>query len=88
MISVSVIDYIGKIKDGVAILLSLNVDDKIYELIFWFNRTSNYTLTVDERLLKDLNLDNIYEYPYIDKLIKIIFDTLPPTKDLFSKFKI
>ena len=60
MLSISVIDYIGKIKDGVAVLLSLNVDDKIYELVFWFNKTSNYTLTVDEKLLNDLSLESIY----------------------------
>lgn len=88
MVSISVIDYIGKIKDGVAILLSLNVDDKIYELIFWFNRTLNYTLTVDEKLLKDLNLESIYDYPHSDKLIKMIFDALPPVNDLFLKFEI
>jgi len=88
MLSVSVIDYIGKIKDGVAILLSLNVDDKIYEIIFWFDKNSNYTLTVDEKLLKDLNLESIYEYPYTDKLIEIIFKNLPPVKDLFKKFNI
>jgi len=88
MVSVSVIDYIGKIKDGVAILLSLNIDDNIYELIFWFNKTLNYTLTVDEKLLKDLHLENIYEYPYIEGLIKMIFEKLPPVKELFSKFQI
>ena len=38
MVSVSVVDYIGKIKDGVAVLLSLNIDDNIFEMIFWFNK--------------------------------------------------
>ena len=88
MLSISVIDYIGKIKDGIAILLSLNVDDKIYELVFWFNRISNYTLTVDEKLLNDLNLESIYEYSYTDQLIKIIFDSIPPVEKLFEKFNI
>lgn len=88
MLSVSVIDYIGKIKEGLAILLSLNVDDKIYEIIFWFDKNSNYTLTVDEKLLKDLNLESIYDYPHTDKLIEIIFKNLPPVKDLFKKFNI
>ena len=88
MLSISVIDYIGKIKDGIAILLSLNVDDKLYELVFWFNKTSNYTLTVDEKLLNDLSLESIYDYPYTDQLIKIIFDSLPPVEKLFDKFNI
>jgi predicted GTPase len=88
MLSVSVIDYIGKIKDGVAVLLSMNVDDKIYELVFWFNKTSNYTLTVDEKLLTDLKLESIYEYPHTDKLVDIIFDSLPPIEKLFEKYYI
>jgi hypothetical protein len=88
MISVSVVDYIGKIKDGIAILLSLNVDDTIYELVFWFNKEMHYTLTVDEKLLKDLNLESIYDYPYTDKLIELIFKSLPPVKELFQKFNI
>jgi hypothetical protein len=88
MLSISVIDYIGKIKDGIAILLSLNVDDKLYELVFWFNKTSNYTLTVDQKLLDDLSLESIYDYQYTDQLIKIIFDSLPPVEKLFEKFNI
>ena len=88
MLSVSVIDYIGKIKDGIAILLSLNIDDEIYELVFWFNRTLNYTLTVDDKLMKTLGLDNIYDYPYIDKLIDLIFKTIPPVEEIFDKYDI
>ena len=88
MLSVSVIDFVGKIKDGVAVLLSLNVDDKIYELIFWFNRNMNYTLTVDEKLLKDLYLESIYDYPHTDKLIELIFKSLPPVEEIFKKYQI
>lgn len=88
MLSVSVVDYYGKIKDGIAILLSLNVDDKIYELIFWFNRNMNYTLTVDEKLMKDLNLENIYDYPYLDQLLDLIFQSLPPKEEIFDRFAI
>ena len=88
MISISVIDYIGKIKDGIAILLSLNVDDNIFEMVFWFNSDFNYTLTVQDDLLKFLNLDDIYTYKYKEELIDIIFKSLPPIEDLFDKFEI
>lgn len=88
MMSISVIDYIGKIKDGIAILLSLNVDDNIFEMIFWFNLDFNYTLTVQDDLLNFLNLDDIYTYKYKEELIDIIFKSLPPIEDLFDKFEI
>ena len=73
MISVSVIDYIGKINDGVAILLSLNIEDKIFEMIFLLNPEMNYTLTVQDGLLHFLKLENIEDYPYIEQLIEMIF---------------
>ncbi len=87
-VSISVIDYIGKIKNGIAILLSLNVDDNIFEMIFWFDSDFNYTLTVQDDLLKFLNLDDIYTYKYKEELIDIIFKSLPPIEDLFDKFEI
>lgn len=88
MASISVIDYIGKIKDGVAIILSINIDDAIYQMIFWFNKHSKYVLTVDENMLKLLNVKTIYEYENLEDLLKKIFQTLPPVKDLFEKFEV
>lgn len=88
MLSVSVIDYYGKIHDGVTILLSLNVDDKIYELIFWFNRNMNYNLTVDEKLMIDLNITDIYDYPYLNQLLDLIFQSIPPKEELFQRYGI
>lgn len=88
MFSISVIDYIGKIKNGVAILLSLNVDDNLYELIFWINRQKNYTLTVENRLLELLNVKDIYDYQYINELITKIFKSIPPINELFNEFDV
>ena len=87
MISLSIVDYIGKIKDGVAILLSLNIDDVIYEMIFWINKENKYVLSVDEKLLKLLNVESIYDYENLDDLLYKIFQLLPKLNDLFSKFE-
>jgi len=38
IISVSVIDYIGKMEDGVALLLSVMIFDQLYEIAYWFNQ--------------------------------------------------
>lgn len=88
MASISVVDYIGKVKDGVAIILSINIDDTIYQMIFWFNKNSNYVLTVDEKMLTLLNVENIYEYENLEDLLKKIFFALPPVKELFEKFEV
>lgn len=65
---ISVIDYIGEIKDGVAVLLSMRIKDKIYELFYWFDRNDNYILSADDNFLKDYNLKDIYEYKNYKKL--------------------
>jgi hypothetical protein len=87
-VSISIVDYIGKVKNGVAVLLSLNIDDKIYQMIFWFNSKSKYVLTTDEKLTELLNITTIYEYEHLEDLLMKIFTVLPPVKDLFEKFEI
>jgi len=86
--SISVIDYIGKVKDGVAIILSINIEDTIYQMIFWVNKHSKYVLTVDEQMLTMLNIKTIYEYENLEDLLKKIFLTLPPIEELFKKFEV
>lgn len=88
MASISIVDYIGKVKDGVAVILSINIDDTIYQMIFWFNKNSKYVLTVDEKMLALLNVQTIYEYENLEDLLKKIFLALPPVKELFEKFDV
>lgn len=88
MVSISVVDYIGKVKEGVAILMSINIDDTIYQFVFWFNKECKYVLSVEERLTKLLEVNTIYEYEHLEELLKKIFLALPPVKELFEKFEI
>jgi len=87
-VSISIVDYVGKIKDGVAILLSINIEDIIYQMVFWFNKYGKYVLTPDDKLLKLLNINSIYEYEHLEDLLKKIFMTIPPVNELFKKFEI
>jgi len=86
MVSISVADYIGKIKDGVAILLSLNIDDTVYQMIFWFNKECKYVMTVEDTLLELLKVKTIYEYDHLNELLEKIFMALPPVQELFVQF--
>lgn len=88
MTSISVIDYLGKVKDGVGVIISINIDEKIYQSVFWFNKECKYVLSVDDDLLKFLEVDSIYEYENLGDLLEKIFIALPPVKDLFEKFEI
>ena len=88
MVSISIVDYIGKVKDGVAIVMTINIDDTVYQMVFWFNSSCKYVLTVEEELLKLLNINTIYEYEHLEELLKKIFMVLPPVKEMFEKFEV
>lgn len=88
MVSISIVDYIGKVKDGVAVVMTINIDDTVYQMVFWFNTKCKFVLSVEEDLLKVLNIKTIYEYEHLEDLLKKIFITLPPVRDIFKKFEI
>lgn len=84
---ISIIDYIGEINDGVAVLLSMKVKDKIYELSFWFDRNENYLISADENFLNDYNIKSIYEYPNYQKLAYYIYTFILDNKEeIFKEF--
>jgi hypothetical protein len=84
---ISIIDYIGEINDGVAVILSLKVKDRIYQLVYWFNKEDNYIMSVDENFLKDYNVKSIYEYPEYKKLAYYIHTfVLDNKEEIFKEF--
>ena len=84
---ISVIDYIGEINNGVAVLLSMNVQEKIYEIAYWFDRNNNYIISVDEVFLKDYNIKSIYEYKNYKKLAYYIHTfVLDNKEEIFKEF--
>jgi len=78
---ISVIDYIGKINNGVAVLLSMKVVDKIYELVYWFDVENEYLLSCDDNFLTDYNIKDIYEYKNYKKLAYYIHNYVLDNKD-------
>jgi hypothetical protein len=87
-ISFSVIDYIGKIEDGVAVLLSMKVDDLLYELAYWFNKEGGYTLTADKYFLNDFNLVELKDFKGFEQLKYLIDKSLPTKEEIFKEFAI
>jgi len=88
MISVSVVDYIGKIDEGVAVILSLLIDDITYEIIYWFTPTNDFRITIEQKFYDHYpTVKDIYEYEYlIDLLYHIDTEILPPREDIFKEF--
>jgi len=84
---ISIIDYIGEINGGVAVLLSIKVRDKIYQLLYWFTRDDNYIMSIDENFLRDYNIKNIYEYENYKKLAFYIHTfVLNNNEEIFKEF--
>jgi len=84
---ISVIDYIGKINNGVAVLLSMKVIDKIYEFVYWFDPEDEYLLSCDDNFLNDYNIKIIYEYKNYKKLAYYIHNfVLDNKEDIINEF--
>lgn len=84
---ISVVDYIGEINNGVAVLLSMKVVDKIYQLAYWFDRDDNYILSCDNVFLEDFKINDIYEYKEYKKLAYYIHNfVLDNKEEIFKEF--
>lgn len=86
--NISVIDYIGVVNDGISVLLSWNIDDKFYELIFWFNKKNEYSIYVTDDLLKRLGVDDIYKWDQLKNFIIYVNAVLPPKEKIYKEFNI
>ena len=85
-ITVSIIDYLGKIENGVGLLLSLVSDEDTYELGYWYNREGHIRLVPDNKLLKKLNIDDIYKFEYINEFIYFIHNSLKNPDKILDEF--
>jgi len=88
MISVSLVDYLGQIDDGVGVILSLVIQEKVYEIMYWFNPSNDFTIVIDNQFYIDFpKVKDIYEY---DRLIDLLFhidtEVLPERSEIFKEF--
>ncbi len=85
-ISVSIIDYLGKIDNGVGLLLSLVASSTSYELAYWYNEDGLFRLVPEPKLLKKLEVNDIYQYKYINELIYFIHYNIPDPIKILNEF--
>lgn len=84
---ISVIDYLGEIGGGVAVLLSMKIMDKIYQIAYWFDKDDNYMISADGNFLQDFKINDIYEYPNYKKLAYYIHNfVLDNKEEIFKEF--
>jgi len=88
MVTVSLLDFIGKIDDGVAVILSMIIKEKSYEIMYWFNKNNNFRIVIDDKFYTDFpKIKNIYDYPNLsDLIIHIDQKVLPTREDIWAEF--
>lgn len=88
MISISLVDFIGKINDGVGVILSLEINEVFYEMMYWFNPENKHTLVVEKKFYEDFpNIKDIMLFEPTLKLLEYInLKVLPPREEIFKKY--
>ncbi|MFA5585505.1 MAG: hypothetical protein WDA02_03050 [Saccharofermentanales bacterium] len=84
--TLSIIDYIGKMENGVSLLLNLVYDNISYEIGYWFDKDGNIKIVPENKLLDNLGVSNIYEYDKINELIYFIHNNIPNKIEILNKF--
>lgn len=85
-ISISIIDYLGQIENGVGLLLSMVMGNSSYEIGYWFNTEGQFRIVVEPKLLEKLEIEDIYQYEYINEFIYFIHNSLPSTDKILEEF--
>lgn len=89
MASISIVDYIGKLEGGIGVILSVNVNEHIFQMIYWFNKEGDRRLVADEDFLSLNNIKNMEEYQDLKNLIMYIdYKVLPPREEIYKEFDI
>jgi len=87
--NISIVDYIGNINGGIAILLSWIIDDEYFEFVFWFNRKNDYKVYSEKNLTDKLQVvGDIHNWCQIENFIVYVNSIIPPKEEIFNEFKI
>lgn len=78
--NVSILEYLGRVEDGVLVLLSIVYDEKYYEATYFYT-SDQLVFTVDEKLKSDLGHDIKDDTQYAD-LIKNIIHKVAPYEEI------
>ena len=85
-ITISIIDYLGKVENGVGLLLSMSSEEETYELAYWYNREGLFKLVPEDRLLDKLKIKDINEFEYINEFIYFIHNSIKDPDKILDEF--
>lgn len=83
-IKFDILDYIGKMNDGVIALISLVYHDNYYEGTFYYNMKNIVALTVDRELESKLGCV-IEDWPGYTELVLQIIKRVVPIEEIINR---
>lgn len=78
-----IIEYLGKLEDGVIVIISLNYEDEYYDATFYY-KNQFVTLTVDEKL-EEIIGTTIEEWSGYNKLVLEIVEKTIPYDEIITR---
>lgn len=83
---VSILEYLGRIDDGVLVCLSIIYKDNYFESTFFYTK-DGYIFTCSEELESFLNM-KIKEHQEYDKLINQIYSKVLPFDEIYHRLNV
>lgn len=83
---ISILEYLGKINNGVLVLISIIFNDKYYEGTFYYTN-SDLLLTISNELENELGY-KITEYSDYQNILKDLLKKIVPFNEIIDKLKI
>lgn len=84
-LDISIKDYLGILQDGVSVILSIKLDNEIFESMYWYNENTNLIILDDELEFK---IGAIQEKEYYADLILYLKETCPTFSEIKPNLQI
>jgi hypothetical protein len=81
--NLSILEYLGKIEEGILVLISIVYNDKYYESTYFYT-TDQIVLTVSEELEADLG-HKIQDDPEYTEVIKFLLRKVVPYNEMIKR---
>lgn len=83
MLNVDIIDYMGKLDNGVLVLISIGFNNNWYEATVYYTE-DDVVITTDDSFEEDFGM-SIEKYENYDKFLESVFKKLVPCSEIISR---
>jgi hypothetical protein len=81
--NISIVEYFGKVVNGVLVLLSIIYEEEYYEATFFYT-DKTYALVISEELEEKIGI-KIQEHPEYQEIITYVQSKVVPYKEIYNR---